>query len=220
MSRPRILLLEKSQSFPDGDPFLSTSVDAGDVLVLLGQGAGRMLDDIDAKPYRAVVVELGSECLGVVTGEDFGREGGNVIGFARHRLGDEAPTKTIELVIQPRTDQGALSAAVAMFESAGLVVVVCRDAPGRILDRLMRPYFNRALDALDRGLAIPEVLDQALTMGLGYPRGPIALLTAAGLAHHFEVSSALHAALGEQSYLPSRRARVASVRFGRKETRS
>lgn len=217
MARPRILSREKSRSFPDGDPFLSMSDDAGDVLVVLGCASRRMLDDIDVEPYRAVVVELGSDCLGVATGEDFGREGGKVVGFARHRLGDEAPTKTVELVVQPHTDPVARGASVEMFESAGLIVVVCGDAPGRILDRLMRPYFNRALDALDHGLATPEALDQALTLGLGYPRGPIAILTATGLAHHFEVSSALHAALGEQGYLPSRRARVVAARSGSSE---
>ncbi|MGE0628466.1 MAG: 3-hydroxyacyl-CoA dehydrogenase family protein [Hyphomicrobiaceae bacterium] len=208
---PRIIANGVSRSFPGGDPFLASSDEASDVAVVLGPSSPRALDGIDIERYRTILVELDGECLGTVTGENFGREGSKVLGFARYSTGSETPTNVIELVVQPRTDPQAREAAIALFEAAGLVVVVCNDRPGRILDRLMRPYFNRALDALDRGLASAEGLDQALTLGLGYRRGPIAILTTSGLAHHAEVSSLLHAAFGEPSYLPARRARVAAA---------
>jgi 3-hydroxybutyryl-CoA dehydrogenase len=201
-----------SKSFPDGDPFLQNSDDASDVIVVIGKDTRSALNKIDDAKSRVVLVELDDECLGVATGEDFGREGSKVVGFSRYRIGAETLTNTIELVVQPQTNPGARDAATRLLEAADFTVVVCNDAPGRILDRLMRPYFNRALDALDAQLATPEGLDKAVSLGLGFRRGPVALLATEGLTHHFDVTSHLYAALGDPSYLPARRARVAQER--------
>jgi len=92
------------------------------------------------------------------------------------------------------------------------VVAVCNDFPGRIVDRLIRPYFNAALTRLDEKLASADDLDQTLCLGLGYPEGPISLLERTGLAHHFSITDALYRALGQASYAPARRARVAAER--------
>ena len=90
---------------------------------------------------------------------------------------------------------------------------MCGDFAGRIIDRLVRPYYNAALRRLDEGLATADDLDTTLKLGLGYPEGPIALLERTGLAHHFDVTQALYEATGEQPYAPARRARVAKSRM-------
>lgn len=208
-----VLLAGASRSFPEPHPFTLAAVDAGRVLAIIGQDAGeafRRLPDPGAR--EAVLIELGTECLGVHTGEDAGREGGNVLGFARYRLGGSAPTDLVELVRQPGTRPEALAAARGVLEGAGLVVSVCADVPGRILDRLLRPYFNAVLRRLDDGLATSEDMDATLRLGLGYPEGPVALLHRTGLAAHHDVSRALYEALGDPAYLPARRAQVAKAR--------
>ena len=50
------------------------------------------------------------------------------------------------------TNETALAAAKQVFEDAGLQVAVCGDFLGRIIDRLVRPYYNAALRRLDEGL--------------------------------------------------------------------
>ena len=79
-------------------------------------------------------------------------DGSNVLGFARFRLGDDPPSDLVELVRQPasagRRDRGG---ARRFFAAAGLEVALCNDFAGRIIDRLVRPYFNAALHAARRG---------------------------------------------------------------------
>jgi 3-hydroxybutyryl-CoA dehydrogenase len=195
-----------------GQGFYSYDGDAmfggGDITVDRG-GAGTGTAD-PAAAYE--LVELGIECLGVHTGEDAGREGDHRLGYARWRLGDGEPSNLVELVTQPGTGPTALAAARAAFEAEGLVVAVCRDRPGRILDRLLRPYFNDALRALDHGLATAEDLDKTVRLGLGYPEGPIGLLHRTGLAHHHDVTKALFDLIGEPAFFPPRRAAVAHAR--------
>jgi 3-hydroxybutyryl-CoA dehydrogenase len=146
------------------------------------------------------------------TGESRGAEGSNLLGFSRFRLGTDEPTRLVEVVRQPRSLDTALAAAKEIFEAAGLEMAVCGDFDGRIVDRLVRPYYNAALKRLDEGLATADDLDMTLKLGLGYPEGPIALLERSGLEHHYEVTQALFEATGDSAYAPARRARVAALR--------
>ncbi len=209
-----------SRSFPAEHALLTGAakdLKSAEIVIVLGEHAGRHAKSLRKwKDKVAVIIELGTESLGVYTGESRAEEGSNVLGFARFRLGDAEPSNLVELVRQPRTSNAALAAAKLMIEGAGLQVAICGDFSGRIIDRLVRPYYNAALRRLDEGLATTDDLDTTLKLGLGYPEGPIALLERTGLAHHFDVTQALFEAYGEQPYAPARRARVAKERVAAK----
>lgn len=209
----RIVPAGESRSFPETHSLLDGALDKGDVLILIGEKAGEAYASAaDKASYKAILIELGTECLGVHTDEGRGQEGSNVLGFARFRLGDSAPSNLVEIVRQPRTSSEAIAAAREIFESSGLKTAVCGDFPGRIVDRLVRPYYNAALNRLDAQLATASDMDLTLKLGLGYPEGPIELLERTGLSAHFDVTQALHQALGNPAYAPARRAQVAKAR--------
>lgn len=209
----RILALGDSASFPESHPLLDGAERSGDVVIVLGNRVPEALERLGRRDgYTAVVVELGMECLGVYTGEARGEEGSNLLGFARFRLGGDPASDLVELVRQPATPQPAIDAAKQAFESAGLKVAVCADVPGRIVNRLIRPYYNAALRRLDEGLATAADMDTTLKLGLGYPEGPIGLLERSGLEAHYDASMALWQAYGDPGYLPARRAQVAKQR--------
>jgi 3-hydroxybutyryl-CoA dehydrogenase len=213
MSTYRITQAGDSRSFPTAHAFLEQADAAGASRVFIGQQAGQAYQAAgDLSACAFVAIELGTECLGQHTGEHKGLEGSNVVGFARFRLGLADPTPLVELVRQPGTQAAALAAARAAFEAAGLKVAVCGDFPGRIVDRLIRPYLNAALRRLDEKLASADDLDKTLCLGLGYPEGPISLLERTGLAEHHDVTLALFNALGQTEYMPARRAQVAKAR--------
>lgn len=208
-----ILRAGPSRSFPVDHPLLSAAGQWSDTLIIIGADAGSAYADLhQADRYSLILIELGNECLGVHTGEDRGREGGNVLGFARFRLGDAEPSDLVEIVRQPATPPEAIARARALFETNDLKTAVCADFPGRIIDRLVRPYYNAVLGRLDAGLASAADLDLTVKLGLGYPEGPIELLERTGLAAHHDVSAALYRALGQSPYLPARRAQVAKAR--------
>jgi len=208
-----ILHAGPSRSFPDQHPFLIRASANGDGVVIVGEQAGAAFAQLGAGEDRTfLAIELRDECLGVHNGERSGSENSNVIGFARFRMGSAVPSDLIELVKQPGTKASAVQAARHAFESAGLKVAICGDFPGRIVNRLLRPYYNAALRRLDEGLATSADMDLTLKLGLGYPEGPISLLERTGLADHHDVSLALFRALGHSDYVPARRAQVARHR--------
>ena len=196
----------QSRSFPADDSFLAQASPEGDVVVYLGS------DFVADETKKAILIELGRECLGVHTGEHAGEEGSNILGFSRYRNGDDDPSNLIELVRQPATPASAIAAAKAVFEAAGFDVAVCADQAGRIIDRLVRPKYNAALRFLDEGLASARDMDLTCCMGLGYRDGPIERVERGGLAHHYDISQALFEIYGQAAYAPARRAVVAKSR--------
>lgn len=202
-----------SRSFPEDHPFLAGAGERGEVVAYIGSGAVAAWQEDPSR--TAILVELTTETLGEATGESRGEEGSNTVGFARFRIGDGAPSDLVELVRQPHTDAAALEAARMAFEGAGLQVSECFDFAGRILDRLIRPYYNEALAKLDEGLATADDMDLTVKLGLGYPEGPIELLERTGLHHHHDVTQALFEVYGTKHYAPARRARVAKKRADR-----
>ncbi len=204
-----IVTAGESRSFPADHPFLGAGGSVADAKVLVLLGTPSFQPDASR---TAILVELGTECLGVHTGEQAGEEGSNVLGFARYRNGDDPPSDLVELVHQPRTDPAAIEAARAVLTKAGLTVVLCADQAGRIIDRLVRPKYNVALRFLDEGLASAADMDLTCRMGLGYPDGPIERVRRGGLAAHYDITKALFDTYGTAAYAPARRAVVAAAR--------
>lgn len=219
-TKHRIHARGPSRSFPEGDPIGdalragSAGDDAAAEIVLMLGDDGGPLPPITPTP-RVVLVELGHECLGVHTGEQAGREGSHVLGFARYRNGDDPPSSLVELVRQPASDDASIETARGFLEAAGLEVVVCADQAGRIVDRLVRPKYNAALRFLDEGLATAEAMDLTCRLGLGYPDGPIERVERGGLTAHHDVTRALFEVYGTPAYAPARRAVVAAQRRAR-----
>lgn len=204
----------ESRSFAENDSLFSSAAAAEDADVLIYAGASELTPD----PAKvAVLVELGTESLAIYTGEEPNTSFANVVGFARYRNGDDAPSKLVELVRRPWTKDSALQAARDVFEGAGLEVVVCADQPGRIIDRLVRPKYNAALRLLDEGLATEADMDLTCRLGLGYPDGPIERIKRGGLLHHYKVTQALFETYGTPAYAPPRQAIDAARRAGVKK---
>lgn len=200
---------QHSRSFPAGDPFLAgaCALDEADVVIICGG------EPPPTHLAKAVLIELDLEGLAERIGEDSPRA--EVVGFARYRNGEEAPSSLVELVRQPGTSELALSAARQVFEAAGLTVCICADRPGRIVDRLVRPKYNAALRFLDEGLASREDIDATCRLGLGYPDGPLERVLRGDLARHFDISRTLYDWTGDPAYAPARRATVAWARRDR-----
>lgn len=60
-------------------------------------------------------------------------------------------------------------------------VVVNKDTPGFIVNRIMIPQFIEAIKILEEGIASAEDIDKAVTLGLNYPMGPFTLQDYAGV---------------------------------------
>lgn len=195
----------ESRSFPDADPFHVGASSAEQAEVVLYSGVPFKRDSAKA----LILIELGDESLAEYTGED---GVANVLGFARYRNGDDAPSQLIELVRQPNHGDAIVAMAREFFQACGFQVAVSGDQIGRIINRLVLPKYNAALRFLDEGLASQQDMDLTCKLGLGYPDGPIERVIRGGLQHHHARTKALFDTFGTPSYAPPRRAIVAHHR--------
>lgn len=82
-------------------------------------------------------------------------------------------------------------------------VVVKKDAPGFIVNRILVPALNEAIGLVHEGVADVEDIDKAVTLGLNWPMGPLRLLDYVGLDTTLNISEVLVAETGDQKYRPS-----------------
>ncbi len=107
-----------------------------------------------------------------------------------------------ELVATPLTSPGALAAAQALVARLGLAVVRAPDRPGLLVGALLYPHLRDAITMVADGYASPADVDAAMTLGCGYPRGPMRMLADVGLGQAVDVLAAMHAGYGDPAFAP------------------
>lgn len=91
----------------------------------------------------------------------------------------------VEVVMGDRTDEGIALRVKAMLESWGKKpILVKRDLPGQLANRILQAVIREATHIVEMGLATPEDVDTAVKMGMGlrFPVwGPLEHIDAVGL---------------------------------------
>lgn len=85
----------------------------------------------------------------------------------------------VEVIRGPKTSDETIAAAVAFAKSVGKSPIVVEDGPGFLVNRLLFPYMNEALELLTAGVPIKAIDGAAKSFGM--PMGPITLYDVVGL---------------------------------------
>ena len=148
----------------------------------------------------------GSLCLVTPLGEDASscaaREG---LDAARTVAIDVLPglDRRRTLMTTPLTAAAVREAAQGLFAADGVPVSVIRDSAGLVMQRVLAHIVNIGCEIAQQGIATPEDIDRAVTLGLGYPKGPLALGDALGARTVLAILENLQAFYGDPRYRPS-----------------
>lgn len=110
--------------------------------------------------------------------------------------------KLLEVVRTLMVRDDVVEAGAAYGNSVGKETVVCKDAPGFIVNQLYLPYTLVAVRQWERGLASMEDIDKAMRLGLNYPMGPFTLMDFVGLDIHYNACMAVYEETKDPAYLP------------------
>jgi 3-hydroxybutyryl-CoA dehydrogenase len=116
---------------------------------------------------------------------------------------DDAMSKRRVLATNPATRPDMRDAAHALFAHDGKAVSVIRDSGGFVTQRVVANIVNIAADICQQGVCSPNDLETAVTLGLGYPRGPLAMGNLYGPTSVLEVLFNLQTVYGDPRYRPS-----------------
>jgi 3-hydroxybutyryl-CoA dehydrogenase len=118
-------------------------------------------------------------------------------------LVEDAATKRRVLATNPMTRADIRDAAHALFARDGKAVSVIRDSGGFVTQRVVATIVNIAADMCQQGVCSPADLETAVTLGLGYPMGPLAMGDRWGPANILEVLFNMQTVYGDPRYRPS-----------------
>lgn len=118
-------------------------------------------------------------------------------------LVEESTTKRRVLATNPATRVDIRNAAHALFARDGKPVSVIRDSGGFVTQRVVATIVNIASDICQQGICSPKDLETAVTLGLGYPLGPLAMGDRWGPTNILEVLFNMQTVYGDTRYRPS-----------------
>ncbi|TDD67882.1 3-hydroxyacyl-CoA dehydrogenase family protein [Jiangella aurantiaca] len=98
----------------------------------------------------------------------------------------------IEVVRTVVTAPEVIAAVTELARRLGKTPVECGDRAGFVTNALLFGYLNRAAAMFESGHASREDIDAAITAGLGYPMGPLALLDLIGLDTAYEILETMY----------------------------
>jgi 3-hydroxybutyryl-CoA dehydrogenase len=127
----------------------------------------------------------------------------------------------VEIIRAPQTSDETAEAITELARELGKTPAVANDFPGFVSNRILMPFINEAVWALQEGVAEAEAIDTIARLGFAHPLGPLALADLIGLDTCVAIMEVLQSGLGDDRYAPAPllREHVAAGRLGRKSGR-
>ncbi len=138
--------------------------------------------------------------------------------FGLHPFNPVPRMELVELCLPDRLRNGVGDRARAWCEQLGKRAIEVPDQSGFVVNRLLFPYLFDAVRLLERTGMEPAEVDDCMTLGAGYPMGPLALLDFVGLDVAQAIGDALYSDSSEPAHKPPGRLveLVGEERLGRK----
>jgi len=110
----------------------------------------------------------------------------------------------VEVIRGAKTSDATIETIRAVAKQMGKETVLCKkDSPGFIVNRILIPALSEATLLVSEGVADPEDIDKAITLGLSWPMGPLKLLDYVGLDTALAISEVLMQEFQNPKYRPS-----------------
>ena len=116
-----------------------------------------------------------------------------VVGFGRRRT----------LMTTPVTDPAFRDAAHGVMSADGVPATVVNDGPGFVAQRIIAMICNVGCSVAQYGVASPEDIDKAVTLGLNYPYGPLEFGDRIGPARILRILDGIYGLTRDPRYRPS-----------------
>ncbi|KAJ1022118.1 hypothetical protein NDA18_005352 [Ustilago nuda] len=109
----------------------------------------------------------------------------------------------VELIPAIQTSPEVVDRSRAFAQACGKEVTTSKDVPGFISNRLLMPFINEAVMALEKGIASKEDIDKTLRLGMNHPMGPLTLADFIGLDTCLSIMETLYRETADSKYRPA-----------------
>jgi len=119
-----------------------------------------------------------------------------------HFMNPVAIMRLLEIVQTIATSDETVEICKDFGQSLGKTIVVAKDTPGFIVNRLAIPYTLNAIRMLEAGIATREDIDTAINLGLNHPMGPLTLADFLGIDTLYYAACDMYEKFKEPQYAP------------------
>ncbi len=126
---------------------------------------------------------------------------GRVIGM--HFFNPVAMMQLVEVIRAIQTTDAVNAAVVETVARLGKEAKVARNSYGFVVNRVLIPMINEAINCVYETVATPEDVDAMMKLGAAHPMGPLALGDLIGLDIVLDVMEVLYEGFADPKYRPS-----------------
>jgi 3-hydroxybutyryl-CoA dehydrogenase len=126
---------------------------------------------------------------------------GRVIGM--HFFNPVPVMQLVEIIRALQTTDEVAESVTALTHLIGKTPRVSKDSYGFIVNRLLAPQINEAINCVYEGLATAEDVDSMMKLGANHPMGPLALGDLIGLDVVLNIMETLYQGFDDPKYRPS-----------------
>jgi len=107
--------------------------------------------------------------------------------------------KLVEIIPGAETDQDTIDTVEQFTQELRKIPVIVKECPGFLVNRLLMPYLNEAVLAVEEGTATAQQVDEAMGQGgFGWPMGPFFLMDMLGIDVCAHVGEYLYSQYGDR----------------------
>jgi len=110
--------------------------------------------------------------------------------------------KVVEIIKTIATSEETLATTKSFCPTIGKIVVVAKDTPGFLSNRIFTPFLLNAIRMLESGAGNKEDIDTLIKEGLGHPMGPFTLLDLIGIDTVYRGAMAIYEETKDPQYFP------------------
>jgi 3-hydroxybutyryl-CoA dehydrogenase len=126
---------------------------------------------------------------------------GRVIGM--HFFNPVPMMHLVEIIRALQTTDAVADVVTDLTRAIGKTPRVSKDSYGFIVNRLLAPQINEAINCVYEGLATAEDIDSMMKLGANHPMGPLALGDLIGLDVVLNIMETLYRGFDDPKYRPS-----------------
>jgi len=198
-------------------------IDSADIVVEAATEDAALKIDIfktaDHRMRRDAILASNTSSISITRLAGQTQRAAQVVGM--HFMNPVPLMKLCEVVRGVQTAEDTYQSTRDLAERLGKTVITSKDQPGFVVNRMLIPFLNEAVFALQEGLGTPEDIDLGARLGLNHPMGPLELADLIGLDTVLSIAEVLHRDFGDDKYRPAivLRNLVAAGWYGKKTGR-
>jgi 3-hydroxybutyryl-CoA dehydrogenase len=161
----------------------------------------KLVQELDTICRPATILATNTSSISVTRIASASREPGRVIGM--HFFNPVPMMKLVEIIRALQTTDSVCEATKAVTLAIGKTPHVSKDSYGFVVNRVLVPMVNEAINCVYEGLATSEDVDAMMKLGANHPMGPLSLADLIGLDVVLDIMETLYGGFDDPKYRPS-----------------